>query len=65
MMAERNSTTTRPDSTDDTTTLNQIHRILNGTEWDSETIEKVAALIEASGRHIADPNDNGRLIYNG
>ena len=60
-MAERNSTTTRPDSTDDTTTLNQIHRILNGTEWDSDTMSQVAELVELSGRHIADPNDNGRL----
>ena len=59
----RNTTTTRPDYSNDTTTLNKIHKILDGTEWDSETIERVAELVEASGRKIGDPNDpeNGRL----
>ncbi len=44
-------------------TLNQIHRLLDGTEWDSDTMSQVAELVEASGRKIGDPNDpvNGRL----
>ena len=67
----RNLTTTRPDSTSDTTTLTRIHGILDGTEWDSDTMSQVAELVVASGRPIGDPSDtdgtptDGRLIYNG
>ncbi len=55
----------------DTERMNQIHRLLNGTEWDSDTMSQVAELVIASGRPIGDPTDadgtptDGRLIYNG
>ena len=39
--------------------MDVIHAILDeyGEEWDSSTIERVAAVIEATGRIIRDPND--------
>ena len=50
--------------------LDEIQKLLDGTEWDSDTMSQVAELVAASGRPIRDPSDadgptDGRLIYNG
>lgn len=37
--------------------LDEIHAILDGEEWDSSTIEDVAAVIERSGRKISAPGE--------
>ena len=39
----------------DTEALNRIHECLNGLEWSADTLEAIAALIEATGRPIAPP----------
>ena len=39
----------------DTETLNRIQECLNGLEWSADTLEAIAALIEATGRPIAPP----------
>jgi hypothetical protein len=38
-----------------TEALNRIHECLNGLEWSADTLEAIAALIEATGRPIAPP----------
>ena len=40
----------------DTEALHRIHECLNGLEWwSADTLEAIAALIEATGRPIAPP----------
>jgi hypothetical protein len=39
----------------DTEALNRIHDCLNGLEWSADTLEAIAALLEATGRPIAPP----------
>ena len=39
----------------DTEALDRIHECLNGLEWSADTLEAIAALIEATGRPIAPP----------
>ncbi len=42
----------------DAATLNQIAAALSGTEWSSETLDAIAELVRASGRTIADVQDD-------
>ena len=39
----------------DTEALNRIHECLNGLEWSADTLDAIAALVEATGRPIAPP----------
>jgi hypothetical protein len=39
----------------DTEALNRIHACLSGLEWSADTLEAIAALVEATGRLIAPP----------
>ena len=39
----------------DTEALNRIHACLDGVEWSADTLEAIAALVEATGRPIAPP----------
>ena len=41
----------------DTEAIDQIHRLLDGEEWESQTLEDIARLVELTGRIIRDPND--------
>ena len=41
----------------DQLTLREIHSALNGVEWDSSTLERIAFLIECAGFHIAEINE--------
>jgi hypothetical protein len=47
----------KTDFRNDTLTLEEIHKALNGVEWDSDTIERVAFLLEAAGFYIAEVNE--------
>ena len=42
---------------DDTTILNAIHAVLDGTEWDSDTTVAIADLVQATGRVIRQPEE--------
>jgi len=39
----------------DTEALNRIHACLDGVEWSGDTLEAIAALVDATGRPIAPP----------
>ena len=41
----------------DTEAIDQIHRLLDREEWESQTLEDIARLVELTGRIIRDPND--------
>ena len=41
----------------DEATLREIFYLLNGDEWDSDTLEGVASLIRKAGFHIAEVNE--------
>ena len=41
----------------DTEAIDQIHRLLDGEEWEPQTLEDIARLVELTGRIIRDPND--------
>lgn len=43
----------------DTKAMNTIHALLNATEWDADTFERVGEVVEATGRSILDPNEYG------
>jgi len=43
-------------SVNDTEALDQIHGIMSGKEWSSETLEAIAEVVESTGRLIAEPN---------
>lgn len=51
------------DFRNDTLTLEEIHKALNGVEWDSDTLQRVAFLLEAAGFYIAEVNEasNGEV----
>lgn len=36
--------------------LNEIHTILDGKEWGSDTLEDIAEVIRGTGREIREPN---------
>ena len=35
-----------------------IHELLDGAEWSSDTLEAIGEVVLATGRIIADPNDD-------
>ena len=39
----------------DTDALHRIWECLNGVEWSADTLEALAALVEATGRPVAPP----------
>lgn len=41
----------------DELTLRSIHSLLNGNEWDGETVAEIAKHIEAAGFYIAEINE--------
>lgn len=43
----------------DTQAVDALHALLNGEEWDSDTFDTMAMILETAGRPIADPNDIG------
>ena len=44
----------------DTQAMDEIHALLDGTEWDTETIEHVAEIVGRTGRKIREPDyENG------
>lgn len=47
---------------DDKTAMDRIHALLDGTEWDSDTVSEIADIIEFTGRDIRDPDD---MIFEG
>jgi hypothetical protein len=44
----------------DTEALDGIHACLTGLEWSADTLEAIAALVEATGRPIAPPPPDNR-----
>ena len=44
----------------DTEALDRIHACLAGLEWSADTLEAIAALVEATGRTIAPPPPDDR-----
>lgn len=36
--------------------LNDIHSLLDGTEWDSDTLEQIADILRETGREIREPD---------
>ena len=46
-----------PVSNIDTTAMDNIHRLLDGREWDSDTIAAVAEIVQQSGRDIRDAGE--------
>ena len=46
---------------EDRATLERIHGIMDGVEWDSETIDLVAQAMRHAGYSISHPDDPGRL----
>lgn len=41
----------------DEATLRAIHSLLNGNEWDGETLAEIAKLVEEAGFYIAEINE--------
>lgn len=41
----------------DAEAIRQIHAVLDGTEWDPDTFNFIAGVIEATGREIREPGD--------
>lgn len=50
----------------DAKVLQRIHRIMDGTEWDADTLEAIAEVLRESGRTITEPefieHDREKLI---
>jgi hypothetical protein len=46
-----------PITISDCDALNRIQELLDGSEWDSETMDNVAHAVRATGREIRDPAD--------
>jgi hypothetical protein len=44
----------------DTEALDRIHACLTGLEWSADTLEAIAALVDATGRPIAPPPPDDR-----
>jgi hypothetical protein len=44
----------------DTDALDRIHACLSGLEWSADTLEAIAALVEATGRCVAPPPPDNR-----
>jgi hypothetical protein len=44
----------------DTEALDRIHACLTGLEWSADTLEAIAALVDATGRPIAPPLPDDR-----
>jgi hypothetical protein len=44
----------------DTEALDRIHACLTGLEWSADTLEAIAALVDATGRPIARPSPDDR-----
>jgi hypothetical protein len=44
----------------DTEALDRTHACLTGLEWSADTLEAIAALVEATGRPIAPPSPDDR-----
>ena len=42
--------------------LNDIHVLLDGKEWGSDTLEQIAEVIRATGREILEPDYNEEPI---
>lgn len=38
----------------DTEALNAIHDLMSGREWDANTLDAIAELVQSTGRHLAD-----------
>lgn len=36
--------------------LNDIHALLDGTEWSNETLEQIAEILRESGREVREPD---------
>ena len=47
----------------DVLTLREIHSALNAQEWNSDTLQRIANLIEGAGFYVAEPNEasNGEV----
>lgn len=41
----------------DTHAMDEIAKLMSGTEWDSDTTEAIAQIVRLTGRIIADPDD--------
>ena len=39
----------------DTVAMDKIAELLDGTEWDAETLDKIAEIVKKSGREIREP----------
>lgn len=44
-------------ATNQSDALDAIHAVMDGKEWDSETLEQIAAILTAAGYVIREPDD--------
>jgi len=47
----------------DTLTVDAIARVLDGTEWSSDTLPVVADILRSAGRTVRDVDEAGELVY--